>query len=102
MTGGGRGFCNPSARAYAGSAYGAGRGFRGGYGRNYRGCRGFRRGYGWQGDYPYPTGRNMPYYGFPYDSPYAMKPEDEASMLRNEMDAMKKRLEELESLSTES
>ncbi|MBN2062537.1 MAG: DUF5320 domain-containing protein [Deltaproteobacteria bacterium] len=103
MTGGARGFCNPSTRAYAGTGYGygLGRGFRGGFGRGFRGFRGYWRGYG-QEAYPYPAGRYVPDYGFPYGRQYGMKPEDEARMLRNDLDAIKKRLEDLESSSVES
>ena len=100
MTGGGWGACNPSTRAYAGYSYGLGRGFRGGYGRNPRKCRGTGRRYGWQEAYPYPGRHYMPAYGASNAGPYTMRPEEEADMLRDELNAIKKRLEELESLSS--
>ena len=94
MTGGGRGYCNPSQAAYGpapawGRRLGRGRGFGGGYGRGFG---------GWYG----------PAYNAPYGSPYNMNPEDEVNMLKGEADAVKseldaiqKRIEELESKSSE-
>jgi hypothetical protein len=71
---------------------------------------GFRRGFGRWGGYPQAgTGWTGPVYGSPYGSPYAMKPEDEINILRDEagaikeeLDAINKRIEELESQSPES
>ncbi|MBN2059703.1 MAG: DUF5320 domain-containing protein, partial [Deltaproteobacteria bacterium] len=61
---------------------------------------GYGRGFGWRGAYPQ--------YNFPYGNPYAMKPEDEVAMLKDEADAIKnelnainKRIEELESKTSE-
>jgi len=98
MTGGARGRCNPATAgnipAYAGGyGYGRGlglrRGFRGGYGPGLGRDRGFGRGYGW---YP------------PVAGPaYSMDATDEMDMLKAEADYMKKsldainkRIEELE------
>jgi len=112
MTGGARGVCNP---AYAGYGPGYGRGF--GYGRGYGRGRGFRRGFGpglgWgqgygrglgsRGAYP-GAGWTGPAYGPDYGGPYAMSREDEINMLKNDaamikadLDAITKRMEELES-----
>lgn len=109
MTGGGRGDCNPSGSSYAVPGFGAGRGFRGGFGRGFRGGRGYGRGLGWQGAYPPAGGWHGPAYGSAYGSPYPMRPEDEMNMLRdeagavkNELDAINKRIQELESRSSES
>ncbi len=92
LTGGGRGYCGPY-----GSTYGFyGPGFRAGFGPGW----GYGRGFGWSGyapPYAYP-------YGAPY--PYAVRPEDELNMLKNQadmiradLDAIKKRIESLESAS---
>jgi hypothetical protein len=100
MTGGGRGYCNPTAGGYR-SFYG--RGFGRGFGRG----RGFRRGSGpwsgWGGDYPGRGGFYGPVYGPTYARPYNASPEDELTMLRGEasaikedLDAINKRIEELE------
>ena len=111
MTGGGRGYCNPGYAGY-GTAYGRGygmgrgRGFRGrsgsGFGRG-RGY-GYGRGFGWRGAYPPAGGWYGPAYNAPYGSPYAMNPENEVAMLKDEaaaakdeLDAIYKRIEELES-----
>jgi hypothetical protein len=115
MTGGARGYCNPAYAGYGapyGRGYGLGwgRGFRRGFGPGFGGGRGYGygRGLGWRGAYP-PAGG---WYGPAYDapgSPYAMKPEDEVNMLKNdasaikdELDAINKRIEEIESQSSES
>ena len=121
MTGGVRGFCNP---AYAGYGYGGydrgygrGRGFRRGfgpglgwgrgYGQGYG--RGYGRGFGWRAAYPVWGADYGPAYGPSYGNPYGMSPEDELQMLRNEEDAIKsdledinRRIEELESKSSEA
>ena len=101
-TGGGWGACNPSQRSYADYGYDSGRGFSGVYGLNHRGCRGLGRRCGRQGVYPYPARRYMQPYGVSNAGPFAMKARDEADTLRDELNVIKKRLEELESLSSES
>jgi len=126
MTGRGQGFCNPSRTAYGptpvlrpgyrwygygqgfGRGFGQGRSFRGGFGPGFGQGRGYGRGLGGRGVYP-PTGREYgPAYYAPYGSPYDMKPEDEVNMLKGEadtvkkeLDAINKRIEELESGSSE-
>jgi hypothetical protein len=82
MTGGGRGYCNP---AYAGneSPMGYGRGMA--YGRGFRGGsapgRGGMRGYGRDAQY----------------SPvYAQGPLDELNALKQQVDAINRRIKELE------
>ncbi len=116
MTGGGRGYCNPSQAGYgpapaagpgylrAGYGRGFGRGFRGGFGPGFGWGRGYGRGFGWRGAYP-TIGRYGPTYNAPYGSPYNMNPEDEVNMLKSEADAMKseldaisKRIQELDRL----
>ena len=120
MTGGGRGYCNPSGTAYGtgpawgsgysapryGRGFGRGRGFRGGYGPGFGWGRGYRRGFGWQGAYPPAGVWDGPGFNAPYSAP---NPEDEVNMLKgeadavkNELDAIQKRIEELESQSSES
>jgi len=107
MTGGGFGYCNPAGmarRPYGGLAPGYGRGFgrgRGfgqgrGFGRGLGPC-GWGRGYGWQGSY-----------GPAYAGASATNSEDELRMLRDEasaikddLDAINKRIEELEKGSSE-
>ena len=123
MTGRGQGFCNPSRtadgptpilrrgyRSYGyGQGFGQGRGFRGGLRHGFGQGRGYGRGLGWCGAYPPPTGREYgPAYYAPYESPYAMKPEDEVNILKGEADAVKKeldainkRINEIESVSSE-
>jgi hypothetical protein len=104
MTGGRRGLCNPATaagtRAFIGNyGYGCGpglrRGFRGGSGRGRRPgfgrewCPGFGRGYGW---YP-------PVAGPVYAADTAGELEvlrNEADYLKSSMDAVNKRIEELE------
>jgi len=102
MTGGARGFCNPAAAGYplrfAGGGFRGGglrRGFRGGYGPG----RGYGRGFGWGGVYPAWGGSPGPAYGYPY----SVDPKDEMEMLRseaaavkNDLDAINRRIEELE------
>jgi hypothetical protein len=128
MTGWGRGFCNPTRTAYGPTpilrrgyrsygygqgrarCFGQGRGIRGGFGPGFGQGRGYGRGLGRRGVYP-PTERGYgpAYYAHaPYESPYAMKPEDEVNILKGEADAVKKeldainkRIEELESESSE-
>lgn len=130
MTGRRQGFCNPSRTAYGptpilrrgyrsygygqgfGRGFGQGRGFRAGFGPGFGPGFGQGRGYGRGLDrcrvYP-PTGREYgPAYYAPYESPYAMQPEDEINSLKGEADAVKKeldainkRIKELESGSSE-
>ena len=116
MTGGGWGLCNPYGRSYGAyggyGAYGAprfgrGRGFRGGFGPGFGRGRGFGRGFGWRA-MGAPWGAWGGWYGPAYGSPYPMNPEAEVSMLRDEagymkeeLDAINKRIQELESESTE-
>ena len=116
MTGGARGYCNPAGVGYRpgfgqgfgyGRGFGRGRGFGAGFGAGYGRGRGYGRGLGWRGAYP-PAGRW--YYGqAPYGDTYAMNPEDEVTMLKGDAEAMKrdldaihKRIEELESESSEA
>jgi len=104
MTGGGRGYCNPSGRSYGWPRFGGGRGFGRGFGAGYGRGRGYGRGFGWLGAYPAQgAGYGGPYYG----APYQMNPDEEVDMLRgeaqamkNELDAINKRIEELESQSS--
>ena len=106
MTGGGQGFCNPASAGY-GRGFGRGRGFRRGYGPGFG--RGFGRGFGWRGFYPASGGAYEPAYGLSYGGPYGMSREDEVNMLKDEADAMReefdainRRIEDLESQSSES
>jgi len=107
MTGRGQGFCNPYRTAYGptpvlrpgyrgygyGQGFGQGRGIRSGFGPGFGQGRGYGRGLGGRGVYP-PTGRGYgPAYYAPYGSPYDMKPEDEVNMLKGEADTMKKELD---------
>jgi hypothetical protein len=108
MTGGARGYCNPGYAGY-GPAYG--RDYGPGWGRGYRGSfggprMGRGRGYGRQGTF----GRGYgPAYGPAYAGPYGMSREDEINMLKEQADIMKadldainRRMEDLESQSPES
>lgn len=101
MTGGGWGLCNPNPRGYGGRGFGRGRG----RGRGYNAGFGRGRGLGWRGAYP-PYGG---WYPTAYAGPYAMGPEDETQMLKNdavaikrELDAINRRIEELETQRSES
>jgi hypothetical protein len=116
MTGGGRGFCNPSWASYGPmSARGAGygRGFARGYGRARGLARGAGfgrgRGFGWRGFFPPAGGWYGPAYGTGYASPYDVQPEDEirtlkdeAKYMKDELDAINKRIEELETEASET
>ena len=109
MTGGAKGFCNPATSGYpsrfaAGGFRGVGlrRGFRGGYGPG-MGC-GYARGFGWCRVSPVWAG------GYPpaTSEADAMTPENELNILRadadavkNELDAINRRIEELEKKSAE-
>jgi hypothetical protein len=104
MTGGGRGMCNPAGRYYGYGGFGRGRPPRGGFGRG-RGM-GFGRGRA----YP-PMGgwSDGPAYGPGYPRAHAMNPEDEIDMLKDEagyvkdeLDAINRRITELESRSSGS
>ncbi len=91
MTGGRRGLCNPRAIGYGSQSAG---GF--GYGRGFGMGRGYGRGFG--------RGMGMGYgYGPGYGPGYPLEPADETAQLKTEADYMKKsldainkRLEELE------
>ncbi|MBN1627309.1 MAG: DUF5320 domain-containing protein [Deltaproteobacteria bacterium] len=115
MTGGARGYCNPGYTGYGnyyGRGYGIGRGrWQGrGFGPGLGWGRGYGRGTGWQGAYYPPAGAWYgPTYNAPYGNPYYMKPEDEVVSLKNEagamkdeLDAINKRIEELESQESKS
>ena len=117
MTGGGRGRCNPSYPGYS-TGYGRGfgfgrrhgRGVRRGFGAGAYGGRGYGRGVGgvrpffpvWDAGYAPPYG---PFYGY---AP-GMSPDNEIRMLKDQAEAVKRnlehlnrRIEELESESSES
>jgi len=115
MTGGARGTCNPAVAAGYGAAYGRGygrgrgQGFRRGFWPGCRWGRGYGRGFGWRGVYPARGGWYGPAYGLYQGGPYAMSREDEINMLKDEADTMKaeldainKRMEELESKPSQS
>lgn len=103
MTGGGWGYCNPSGRYYGTPRYGLGRGFRGGFGRG-RGASGYGTGLGRMGAYGPAQGASYgPAYAGRYGNPYPMNANDEVAMLRdeanaikNDLDAINRRIEELE------
>ena len=105
MTGGARGYCNPGFRRNSipyGRGYGMGRGFRGGSAASPGwGGRGYGRGFGRKGGFP-PAGG---WYGSsnPYGNPYTVNTEDELNMLKdeataikNDLDAINKRINEIE------
>ena len=103
MTGWGRGLCTPSRRAdgpasmlrpgyrryaYAqdfGRGFGQGRCFRGGFGPGFGRGRGYGRGFDPRGAYPAP--------GRWYGESYAISSKDELDLLKNEAGAMKKELD---------
>ncbi|MGD9086450.1 MAG: DUF5320 domain-containing protein [Desulfobacterales bacterium] len=92
MTGGRRGLCNSAtaqdARAFVGG-YGYGRGFRGGFGRGRGWRRGVGRGYGWVPAATGPTGA--------VDSGTELAAlRDEADYLKESLDAVHRRIDELE------
>ncbi len=118
MTGRGQGFCNPSRTAYGptpvlrpgyreygygqgfGRGFGQGRSFRGGFGP------GFGRGRGYGGGFELP-GANLSM-GRRYGGSYTMNSESEINILKGEadtvkkeLDAINKRIEDLESGSSE-
>ncbi len=87
MTGGRRGLCNSATaadvRAFMG-AYGYGPGFRSGFGRGRGWRRGFGRGYAWP-----------PAVGFDSAAELAVL-RDEADYLKDGLDAVNRRIDELE------
>ncbi|MBN2123063.1 MAG: DUF5320 domain-containing protein [Deltaproteobacteria bacterium] len=115
MTGGARGYCNPgyaaNGPAYGrGYGFGRGRGFRRGFGPGFGWGRGYGRGFGWRQAYPPVGGWYGPEpYGPGYGGPYGMNREDElgmlkeqAEMIKADLDAINKRMGELESESSQS
>ncbi|MGB9440968.1 MAG: DUF5320 domain-containing protein [Desulfobacterales bacterium] len=104
MTGGARGRCNPATSrtipAYNGE-YGYGRGlgrrraFRGGYGPDAGRGRGYGRGYGW-----YPPAPAPAYSAGTSDEMNMLKAD--ADYMKTSLDAIKKRIEELEKKPAES
>ena len=104
MTGGARGRCNPATAAtvpaYAGGygygrGLGLGRGFRGGFGPGVGRGRGYSSGYTW---YPPAVG---PAYPVDPSNEMDMLKED-ADYLKKSLDAINRRLEELENKPSES
>lgn len=98
MTGGARGLCNPANAGYnprftEGFSYGRGlglrRGFRGGFGPNRGLGRGFGRGYEW-----YPPAVGLAYPAGASDEIDMLKAD--ANYMRKSLDAINKRIEELE------
>ncbi len=93
MTGGGRGFCNPSASVYNTSFRGAGRGgipWGGGRGRAFVGGRGFRaRGANWA------AGAPGYFYGNPASQTEAETLQKQFEYLEAELQSVKARLDEL-------
>jgi hypothetical protein len=92
MTGGRRGLCNPATaadvRALTGG-YGYGRGFRGGFGRGRGWRRGLSLGYGWILAAAGPTGA--------VDSAAELAVlRNEADYLKDSLDAINRRIDELE------
>ena len=106
MTGGRRGFCNPSWASYGpaqAKGAGYGRGLGRGYGRGRGTGLGRGRGFGWRGFSPLAGGWRGPSFEPGYGSPYNARPEDEigslrdeANYMKNELDAINRRIEELE------
>ena len=98
MTGGARGLCNPANAGYnprftEGFSYGRGlglrRGFRGGFGPDRGLGRGFGRGYGW-----YPPAAGPAYPADASDEIDMLKAD--ADYMQKSLDAINKRIEELE------
>ena len=114
MTGGGRGYCNSARKVYGpnyanygwGRGPGRGRGFRRGFYPGYGRGRGYGRGFGWRAAYPAYGG----WYGPPpFDATYAMDPKDEVEILKDEsasikqdLNAIQRRIGEIESQAGES
>jgi len=90
MTGGGRGNCNPYGRFSGARGFGGGRGMRNGFGRGH----GYGRGFGRRGAY------GVPYSATPYDEATMLKADAQA--MKNELDAINRRIQELESQSSET
>ena len=97
MTGGARGRCNPAKAGsipFYGRGLGLRRGFRGGYVRGMGLGRGYGGGYGW---YPAPVGP-----AYPVDAAEEMNMlKAEADNLQKSLEAVNKRIEELEKEPTE-
>ena len=107
MTGGGRGYCNPNWSAGLGSSrgFGRGRGFRRGFGAGPGWGRGYGRGFAPRGVSPAWGGWQAPNYG----PAYGMSPEEELNMLKNdaeamrsELDAVNRRIQDLEARPAEA
>jgi len=104
MTGRGLGYCNPRVGAGTpfygrrpGSGRGWGRGFRRGGGVFARGWD-FGRGRAYPGAPP----AYGPYAGPAYGTPYGRDPQEEAASIRNELEAIQRRINELESKESSS
>lgn len=105
MTGGGWGYCGTYNRPYAPrGGFGRRGGFRGRFGQGSGWGRGYGRGPGWG---PYDPGWGG-WYGPASGGPYNMQPKDEVEMLRgeagaiqSELDAINRRIQELESQASE-
>ncbi len=108
MTGGGRGYCNP---AFAGTRYpygrgpGYGRGFGRGAGPGFGRGMGYGRGFAWRAPYRAWGG----FYPAPYGYPYPMDASGEVDMLKAEAERMKnalddihRRIEEMENTTAEA
>ena len=100
MTGGAKGFCNLAAAGYPrpfGRGMGFGRGLRGGYGPGMGMRRGFGRGFGWCRWYP-------PAYGPAYPADQAAEInmlKAQADSMQNTLDAINRRMTQLQEESTE-
>jgi len=113
MTGWGRGFCNPSRTTYGptpvlrhgcrgyGRGFGQGRAYRGGWGRGFgRGC-GYVRGLDLPVDSPSMEKRYGGSYATMNSESEINRLKDEAGAMKKELDAINKRIKELESGSSE-
>lgn len=102
MTGGGFGRCTPQGRSMlsnSGLGLGRGLGRRGGFGPGFGRGRGYGAGFGRRGMYD-------PGYGAPFGDSYTLTPQEEANRLRaeattlkNDLDEINRRIEELEKAS---
>jgi hypothetical protein len=97
MTGGARGFCNPTAGGFRSSF---GRGF--GYGRGFCRGRGFKQGFGRA------MGRGYGWAAMAYGPEYSPEPAEELNTLKSEaeylkgsLEAINKRIDELEKKASE-
>jgi hypothetical protein len=100
MTGGARGFCNPAASGYPrpfGRGMGFGRGSRGGYGPGMGMRRGFGRGFG--GCRWYPPASGPAYPADPAAEINMLKVQ--ADSMQNTLDAINRRMAQLQEESTE-